>query len=88
MTDDHDGNNPQDESTSENEGAVRGEERPDNEYYNFLNLPRNASDEEINAAYKKLSRLYHPDKHLDPDNKKKAEHLFAKLKLAHEGKTN
>ena len=57
----------------------------DNEYYNFLNVPRNASEAEINAAYKKLSRLYHPDKHLDEGKKKKAEILFAKLKLAHEG---
>ena len=46
MTDDHDGNNPQDESTSENEGAVRGEERPDNEYYNFLNVGDRAASED------------------------------------------
>ena len=43
---------------SENE-----EEQGDNEYYGFLNVPRNASNAEITAAYKRLARLYHPDKH-------------------------
>ncbi len=60
-------------------------EAPDNEYYHFLNVPRDADDAEIAAAFKRLARLYHPDKHLDPEKKKKAEMLFAKLKLAHEG---
>ncbi len=41
---------------------------------------------QISTAYKRLTRLYHPDKHLDPEAKKKAEALFAKLKLAHEGR--
>ena len=35
----------------------------DNDYYCFLNVPRTASDAQITAAYKKLARLYHPDKH-------------------------
>ena len=55
----------------------------DNEYYNFLNVPRDASQAEINGAYKRLSRLYHPDKHVDQENKEKAEALFSKLKKAH-----
>lgn len=57
----------------------------DNEYYNFLNVSRMATEAEVVAAYKKLTRLYHPDKHLDPEKKKKAEVMFAKLKKAHEG---
>ena len=63
-----------------------GDQSDDLEYYNFLNVPRAASETEINAAYKRLSRLYHPDKHVDQEKKKKAEALFAKLKVAHEGK--
>ena len=35
----------------------------DNEYYGFLNLPRHCSPADISAAYKRLARVYHPDKH-------------------------
>ena len=38
-------------------------ENPDTAFYGFLNVPRNATGDEITAAYKKLARLYHPDKH-------------------------
>ncbi|XP_069960476.1 dnaJ homolog subfamily C member 11 isoform X2 [Cherax quadricarinatus] len=54
------------------------------DYYTFLNIPRNAADEEINNAYRRLSRLYHPDKHTDPDRKAEAELLFGKTKKAYE----
>ena len=64
------------------------EEDVDNEYYNFLHVARNASPEEISAAYKKLSRLYHPDKHLDDDKKRQAELMFGKLKNAYEVLSN
>ena len=36
---------------------------PDTAFYGFLNVSRNANSDEITAAYKKLARLYHPDKH-------------------------
>lgn len=32
-----------------------------------------------------MSKLYHPDKHVDPDKKKDAELLFHKTKKAYEG---
>lgn len=54
------------------------------DYYAFLNVPRDASPEEINNAYRRLSRIYHPDKHLDPAAKKDAEILFNKTKRAYE----
>ncbi|XP_055837897.1 dnaJ homolog subfamily C member 11 [Episyrphus balteatus] len=53
-------------------------------YYAFLNLPKNATSEQINAAYRKLSRIYHPDKHVDPNSKHKAETLFNRTKRAYE----
>ncbi|KAL7648908.1 UNVERIFIED_CONTAM: hypothetical protein RMT77_000842 [Armadillidium vulgare] len=54
------------------------------DFYAFLNIPRNANDEEISNAYRRLSRMYHPDKHTDPQRKKEAEILFSKTKKAYE----
>lgn len=53
-------------------------------YYTFLNLPQDATGEQINAAYRKLSRIYHPDKHVDVESKQKAEQLFNRTKRAYE----
>ncbi|XP_014677927.1 PREDICTED: dnaJ homolog subfamily C member 11-like [Priapulus caudatus] len=54
----------------------------EDDYYAFLNLPRSASTSEINSAFRRASRLYHPDKH--PDDKVKAEEMFTRAKRAHE----
>lgn len=43
-----------------------------------------ASPEEINTAYRNLSRIYHPDKHVNVDKKQKAELLFNRTKQAYE----
>ncbi|XP_067633853.1 dnaJ homolog subfamily C member 11 [Eurosta solidaginis] len=53
-------------------------------YYTFLNLPIDATSDQINAAYRKLSRIYHPDKHVDVESKQKAEQLFNRTKRAYE----
>lgn len=44
-----------------------------------------ATVEEINNAYRRQSRIYHPDKHTDPVLKKEAEVLFNRTKKAYEG---
>ena len=64
--------------------AFSSDSTPDNAFYGFLNVPRNASSEEITAAYKRLARLFHPDKHQDADKRARAELMFSKLKRAHE----
>lgn len=56
----------------------------EDDYYAFLNLGKNATAEEITNSYRRLSKLYHPDKHLDPVKKKNAEILFNKIKVAYE----
>lgn len=45
-----------------------------------------ATDEEINASYRRLSKIFHPDKHVvDPSKQKEAMEFFTKIKKAHEG---
>ena len=54
----------------------------------WLNRPLflfQATVEEINNAFRHLSKIYHPDKHVQPDKKKKAEEIFNKLRKAHDG---
>jgi len=54
-------------------------ERPD--YYKILGVGKNASDEEIKKAYRKLARKYHPDTN---QGDKKAEERFKEISQAHD----
>ena len=51
------------------------------DYYELLGVARNASDQEIKRAYRKLAMKYHPDK--NPDNKE-AEAKFKEINEAYE----
>src|SRR5436305_6364916 len=53
--------------------------RPD--YYKVLGVGKNASDEEIKKAYRKLARQYHPDRN---QGDKKAEERFKEISQAHD----
>ena len=52
------------------------------QYYKELELPNNASDDEIKKSYKKLAVKYHPDK--NPDNKEESEIKFKKISEAYQ----
>jgi molecular chaperone DnaJ len=54
-------------------------DRPD--YYKTLGVGKNASDEEIKKAYRKLARKYHPDR--NPGDKS-AEERFKEISQAHD----
>src|SRR5579884_741841 len=53
--------------------------RPD--YYKVLGVGKNASDEEIKKAYRKLARKYHPDR--NPGDAQ-AEERFKEISQAHD----
>ena len=51
--------------------------------YRVLGVPRNAKEEEIKKAYRKLSRVYHPDANLNNPNKDQAEEKFKQVQQAY-----
>lgn len=58
------------------------------DYYAVLNVRKEANENEIKAAYRRMCVLYHPDKHHDPAKKKIAVELFNKIQKAHEVLSN
>ncbi|KAJ2852897.1 hypothetical protein GGI22_005096, partial [Coemansia erecta] len=66
----------------EREWELHGEDSTD--YYAALNVSRTASTEEIRNAYKQLSRIFHPDKHHDPQRREWAQRQFHNIHRAYE----
>ncbi|KAG2259383.1 hypothetical protein Bca52824_078677 [Brassica carinata] len=52
------------------------------DYYNVLQVDRNASEDDLKKAYRKLAMKWHPDK--NPNNKKDAEAKFKQISEAYE----
>ena len=48
---------------------------PQNDFYEVLEVPENATDSEIKSAYRRLAKKYHPDR--NPKDSKIAEHFKA-----------
>jgi len=47
------------------------------DFYEVLEVPKNATDDEIKKSYRKMAMKYHPDR--NPDNKE-SEEKFKKLR--------
>ena len=52
------------------------------DYYEVLGVSKNATDEELKKAYRRLAKKYHPD--ANPDNKEEAEKKFKEVNEAYE----
>jgi molecular chaperone DnaJ len=53
------------------------------DYYDILGVPKNASEDDIKKAYRRLAAKHHPDRH-QGDETKKAEEKFKEAKEAYE----
>ena len=54
------------------------------DYYDVLGVDRNASEDVIKKAFRKLARQHHPDLHSEADKKKVAEEKFKEAGEAYE----
>uniref|UniRef100_A0A0N4ZNX4 J domain-containing protein n=1 Tax=Parastrongyloides trichosuri TaxID=131310 RepID=A0A0N4ZNX4_PARTI len=70
---------------SDYENSENGLKGDDNnlDYYAILNIPRDATTEDIIKAYKHRCRIFHPDRHADIDDKVEAEKIFVQLRNAY-----
>lgn len=53
------------------------------EYYTLLNVSRNAEQEEIRRSYRRLCRIYHPDRYQDENKQKTAVEFFRRIQEAY-----
>eukprot|EP00047_Mylnosiga_fluctuans_P005928 m.243678 g.243678 ORF g.243678 m.243678 type:complete len:558 (-) comp14285_c0_seq1:99-1772(-) len=55
----------------------------DENYYAILNIPKDASADEVKNAYRRLCVLYHPDKHQTEERQTLARELFPRIQTAY-----
>lgn len=53
-------------------------------FYAILNVPKEASPDDITKAYRKLAQVFHPDKHIDEAKRAQAQESFSKVQEAYE----
>ncbi|KHJ48611.1 DnaJ domain protein [Trichuris suis] len=56
----------------------------DMDYYSFMNIRKDATPAEIGQAFRRLSLIYHPDRHTDPVLRARSQELFDKVRKMYE----
>ncbi|KAI8325935.1 DnaJ-domain-containing protein [Martensiomyces pterosporus] len=54
------------------------------DYYSVLNVSREATSDDVREAYKRLSRLFHPDRHHSAEKREWAQRQFHSIQRAYE----
>lgn len=65
------------------EARVEAKKAKKKDYYKILGVPKEADEQEIKKAYRKLALKYHPDRVPDPKEKEKAEKMFKDIAEAY-----
>ncbi|XP_078741330.1 dnaJ homolog subfamily C member 11-like, partial [Lampetra fluviatilis] len=67
-------------------GDLRHDEEgeADGDFYSTLNVRREATQEELKSAYRRLCVTFHPDKHRRPEDKEHAEGIFNRIHTAYQ----
>ena len=63
---------------------AEGTDSNERSFYAILNVPGDASEDDIKKSFRQLAQAYHPDKHTDPALKAHAAAQFTKLQEAYE----
>ena len=58
------------------------------DFYKILGVSRNATEDELKKAYRKLALKYHPDKNQDPGAEEKFKEIAEAYEVLSDGKTN
>lgn len=59
------------------------EDENNSEYYTLLNIDKSATQEEVRSAYRRLCRIYHPDRYQDPQKQQTASNFFRRIQEAY-----
>lgn len=59
------------------------EEESTHDFYSLLNVAKDADQEEIRRAYRRLCRIYHPDRYQDERKQKTATEFFRRIQEAY-----
>ncbi|KAJ2307266.1 hypothetical protein IWW52_006084, partial [Coemansia sp. RSA 2704] len=62
----------------------RAAETAEPDYYRLLNVSRQASADDVRDAYRRLSRLFHPDRHRSAEQREWAQRQFHSVSRAYE----